>query len=47
LIAGVAGPDLGPAASAGYRRSQAMRGIASVMSADDQVDHAQVHEHLR
>jgi hypothetical protein len=46
LIAGVAGPDLGPAASAGYR-SQAMRGIASVMSADDQVDHAHVHEHLR
>jgi hypothetical protein len=47
LIAGVAGPDPGPAAHAGYRRSQAMRGIASVMSADDQVDHAHVHELIR
>ena len=39
--------DPGPAAPAGYRRSQAMRGIASVMSADDQADHAHVHELLR
>jgi hypothetical protein len=47
FIAGAAGPDLGPAAPAGCRHSQAMRGIASVMSADDQVDHAHVHELLR
>jgi len=40
FIAGAAGPDPGPATAAGYRHNQAMRGIASVMSADDQGDHA-------
>jgi hypothetical protein len=40
FIAGAAGPGLSPAAPAGYRHCQAMRGIASVMSADDQGDHA-------
>jgi len=47
FIAGAAGPGLSPAAPAGYRHCQAMRGIASVMSADDQADHAHVHELLR
>ena len=47
FIAGGTGPDPGPATPDGYRHSQAMPGIASVMSADGKVDHAQVGELLR
>ena len=39
--------DSGRAAWIRYQQSQAMHGIASVMSADGQVDRADVHELLR